>query len=88
MYKGWLHGYERGAGASAKLVATAAGGEVRLGPSLVWLHDAPPPRRASSLVAVGGANVATPLIVSKMGGRLGALPAHALAARAAHRGAA
>ena len=35
-----------------------------------------------ALVAVGGANVATPLLVSKLGGPLQAMPASSLAARA------
>ena len=86
VYKGWLHGYERAARVtSAKLVATAAGAaKSTLGPSLVYgcTMRAAAAAGLPSLVAVGGANVATPLIVSKMGGRLGALPAHALAARA------
>ena len=86
VYKGWLHGYERAARVtSAKLVATAAGAaKSPLGPSLVYgcTMRAAAAAGLPSLVAVGGANVATPLIVSKMGGRLGALPAHALAARA------
>jgi len=86
LYKGWAHGYERAVAVTSRKMLAAAGSGVKgvLGPSMLYgctmrlCTSAGMP----SLVAVGGANVATPLLVSKLGGPLQALPAASLAARA------
>lgn len=86
LYKGWAHGYERAvAVTSRKMLAAAAGGAKGvLGPSMLYGFTMRLCASAGmpSLVAVGGANVATPLLVSKLGGPLQAMPASSLAARA------
>jgi len=86
LYKGWAHGYERAVAVTSRKMLAAAGGGAKgvLGPSMLYgctmrlCASAGMP----SLVAVGGANVATPLLVSKLGGPLQAMPASSLAARA------
>jgi hypothetical protein len=86
LYKGWAHGYERAVAVTGRKMLAAAGGGAKgvLGPSMLYgctmrlCASAGMP----SLVAVGGANVATPLLVSKLGGPLQAMPASSLAARA------
>lgn len=86
LYKGWAHGYERAVAVTSRNMLAAAGGGAKgvLGPSVIYGCTM---RLASSagvpsLIAVGGANVATPLLVSKLGGPLQAMPAASLAARA------
>ena len=86
LYKGWAHGYERAVAVTSRKMLAAAGGGAKgvLGPSLIYGCTM---RLASSagmpsLIAVGSANVATPLLVSKLGGPLHAMPAASLAARA------
>jgi|Transcript_12180 hypothetical protein len=86
LYKGWAHGYERAVAITGRsmMSSASAGAKGVLGPSIIYGFTM---RLAAtcglpSLVAVGGANVATPLLVSKLGGPLHALPAGALAARA------
>lgn len=87
IYKGWAHGY-LGAVRSVRreMVRTvAAGVKSTLGPSAVYacsMQVATSTMGLPSLVSVGAANVATPVIVSKLGGRLGRLSAHQVAARA------
>ena len=86
LYKGWTHGYERAVAVTSRKMLAAAGSGVKgvLGPSMLYgctmrlCASAGMP----SLVAVGSANVSTPLLVSKLGGPLQALPAASLAARA------
>ena len=81
MYKGWAHGY-LGAVRSVRreMVRTvAAGVKSTLGPSAVYacsMQVATSTLGLPSLVSVGAANVATPVIVSKLGGRLRRLSAH------------
>jgi hypothetical protein len=87
MYKGWLHGYGRAAALTgSKLVTMAShGAKSTLGPSLVYgvtMQVATTALGLPSLVAVGGANVATPVIVSKLSGSLGKLSTASHAARA------
>lgn len=87
MYKGWLHGYERAAAVTgSKLLTIAAqGAKTTLGPSVVYgctMNVAACALGLPSLVAVGGANVVTPVIVSKLGGSLTKFSTTALAARA------
>ena len=87
IYKGWAHGY-LGAVRSVRreMVRTvAAGVKSTLGPSAVYacsMQVATSTLGLPSLVSVGAANVATPVIVSKLGGRLRRLSAHQVAARA------
>ena len=87
IYKGWAHGY-LGAVRSVRreMVRTvAAGVKSTLGPSAVYacsMQVATSTLDLPSLVSVGAANVATPVIVSKLGGRLRRLSAHQVAARA------
>ena len=87
IYKGWAHGY-LGAVRSVRreMVRTvAAGVKSTLGPSAVYacsMQVATSTLGLPSLVSVGAANVATPVIVSKLGGRLRKLSAQSLAARA------
>lgn len=86
LYKGWAHGYERAVSITGKqMLKTAShGAKGVLGPSIIYGCTMRVCAIAGfpSLVAVGSANVATPLLVSKLGGPLQALPAGALAARA------
>ena len=87
MYKGWAHGYLGAVRAVRReMVRTvAAGVKSTLGPSAVYacsMQVATSAMGLPSLVSVGAANVATPVIVSKLGGRLRKLSAHSLAARA------
>ena len=87
MYKGWAHGYLGAVRAVRReMVRTvAAGVKSTLGPSAVYacsMQVATSTLGLPSLVSVGAANVATPVIVSKLGGRLRKLSAHSLAARA------
>ena len=87
MYKGWAHGYLGAVRAVRReMVRTvAAGVKSTLGPSAVYacsMQVATSTLGLPSLVSVGAANVATPVIVSKLGGRLRKLSAQSLAARA------
>lgn len=86
MYKGWLHGYERAATLhGSKLLSMAArGARSTLGPSLVYgvSMRGMAALGLPSLVAVGAANVSTPVIVSKLGGSLSNLSTSSLLARA------
>ena len=87
MYKGWLHGYERAACLTgSKLVQMASSGaKSTLGPSVVYgvsMRIATTALGLPSLVAVGGANVITPVIVNKVGGSLANFSTSSLAARA------
>jgi len=75
MYKGWAHGYLGAVRAVRReMVRTvAAGVKSTLGPSAVYacsMQVATSAMGLPSLVSVGAANVATPVIVSKLGGRL------------------
>ena len=86
LYKGWAHGYRRAVAVTSREMVSAAacGAKGVLGPSVIYGCTM---RLASacglpSLIAVGGANVATPLLVSKLGGPLRAMPLLSLAARA------
>ncbi len=87
IYKGWAHGYLGAVRAVRReMVRTvAAGVKSTLGPSAVYafsMQVATCTLGLPSLVSVGAANVATPVIVSKLGGRLRKLSAQSLAARA------
>lgn len=87
MYKGWLHGYERAACLTgSRLVQMASSGaKSTLGPSVVYgvsMRIATTALGLPSLVAVGGANVITPVIVNKVGGSLANFSTSSLAARA------
>ena len=87
VYKGWLHGYERAAAVrGSKLVSMASKGvKSTLGPSVVYgvsMRLATGAMGLPSLVAVGAANVATPIVVNRLGGSLSKLSTTSLAARA------
>ena len=87
MYKGWLHGYERAAvlTGSRLLSMASQGAKSTLGPSVVYgvsMRVATSALGLPSLVAVGGANVVTPVIVNKLGGSLANLSVSSLASRA------
>lgn len=87
MYKGWLHGYGRAASLTGtRLLGMASqGAKTTLGPSIVYgvsMRVATTVLGLPSLVAVGGANVFTPVIVNKLGGSLANLSTASLAARA------
>ena len=87
IYKGWAHGY-LGAVRTVRgdMVRTvAAGVKSTLGPSAVYacsMQVATSAMGLPSLVSVGAANVATPVVVAKLGGRLRNLSAQSLTARA------
>lgn len=87
IYKGWAHGY-LGAVRTVRgdMVRTvAAGVKSTLGPSAVYacsMQVATSAIGLPSLVSVGAANVATPVVVAKLGGRLRNLSAQSLTARA------
>ena len=87
LYKGWAHGYERAVAVTSRKMLAAAGGGAKgvLPVDALRVHDASVRERGHALArGCGGANVATPLLVSKLGGRCG-VRVVAGGARASHR---